>query len=359
MGNGRLERIDIAKGIGIILVVFAHTLVPQLRESNAGAGFLWIFIYNFHMPLFFFLSGRLFEKALPHYTNRAKFITRKLKLLMLPYLTFSVFAYAFINCTLKIDKLAGVLKGGGYSAAIIKDAVFQILTYSGHIDKHLWFVFSLFLVFIINILLPKIMKSKAILPILALLYLSKAYMRYFGILDYTADNLFFFSLARYLYSEKQFKLKYNILTAVIFIITNCIYSIFYINGMPDNGLLKDVLYLVRLASAVSGIAVICRISEYLQDKKISRPFKELGLYSYDIYLIHAPFLVSGSMGILLAYSPLPAPVCCAAALIAGIAVPYVVSRFIIRKIPVLSVLVLGKSFKKAKNTSEINLTKNI
>ena len=47
----RLDYIDIAKGIGIILVVFAHTLVPQIRENNTAAGFLWIFIYNFHMPL--------------------------------------------------------------------------------------------------------------------------------------------------------------------------------------------------------------------------------------------------------------------------------------------------------------------
>ena len=61
MNTKRLDWIDIAKGIGIILVVLGHTLVPQVRETGF-AGFLWIFIYNFHMPLFFFLSGYLFEK---------------------------------------------------------------------------------------------------------------------------------------------------------------------------------------------------------------------------------------------------------------------------------------------------------
>jgi len=63
MNTKRLDWIDIAKGIGIILVVLGHTLVPQVRETGF-AGFLWIFIYNFHMPLFFFLSGYLFEKGL-------------------------------------------------------------------------------------------------------------------------------------------------------------------------------------------------------------------------------------------------------------------------------------------------------
>ena len=46
MNTKRLDWIDIAKGIGIILVVLGHTLVPQVRETGF-AGFLWIFIYNF------------------------------------------------------------------------------------------------------------------------------------------------------------------------------------------------------------------------------------------------------------------------------------------------------------------------
>ena len=43
MNTKRLDWIDIAKGIGIILVVLGHTLVPQVRETGF-AGFLWIFI---------------------------------------------------------------------------------------------------------------------------------------------------------------------------------------------------------------------------------------------------------------------------------------------------------------------------
>ena len=104
--------IDIAKGIGIILVVFAHTIVPQIRENSFRAKFVWIFIYNFHMPLFFFLSGYLFEKGLPKYTDKGKFVLGKLKYLMIPYLTFSVFAYVFINFALHIGPFSSVLKNG-------------------------------------------------------------------------------------------------------------------------------------------------------------------------------------------------------------------------------------------------------
>lgn len=46
----RLDWIDFAKGIGIILVVWAHT-----------RGFFTNYIEQFHMPLFFFVSGYLYQ----------------------------------------------------------------------------------------------------------------------------------------------------------------------------------------------------------------------------------------------------------------------------------------------------------
>lgn len=47
----RIDWIDVAKGIGIILMVMGHTSMPDAINR-------WI--YSFHMPLFFLLSGLLF-----------------------------------------------------------------------------------------------------------------------------------------------------------------------------------------------------------------------------------------------------------------------------------------------------------
>lgn len=44
----RILHIDVAKGIGIILVVFAHMFTEGVANN---------IIFSFHMPLFFFLSG--------------------------------------------------------------------------------------------------------------------------------------------------------------------------------------------------------------------------------------------------------------------------------------------------------------
>ena len=46
----RNNAIDISKGIGIFLVIWAHTICPFRAQ-----------IYIFHMPLFFLVSGFLFN----------------------------------------------------------------------------------------------------------------------------------------------------------------------------------------------------------------------------------------------------------------------------------------------------------
>lgn len=52
MASERNESLDILKGIGILLVIIAHTF---------GMGHLWDIIYVFHMPLFFLVSGYFFK----------------------------------------------------------------------------------------------------------------------------------------------------------------------------------------------------------------------------------------------------------------------------------------------------------
>ena len=53
-----LDWIDYAKVIGIFLVVFGHVLQGQIACSSDNIlKLLWDYIYLFHMPLFFMISG--------------------------------------------------------------------------------------------------------------------------------------------------------------------------------------------------------------------------------------------------------------------------------------------------------------
>ena len=51
----RIGYIDIAKGLGILIIVLAHNDLAGYHPT------LHKFIYSFHIPLFFFLSGMFFR----------------------------------------------------------------------------------------------------------------------------------------------------------------------------------------------------------------------------------------------------------------------------------------------------------
>lgn len=71
MNNTRIKYLDIAKGIGIICVILGHM---SLKWVN-------IFVYTFHMPLFFFISGYLTKKQ-----PCVPFILKKFRTLVVPYI---------------------------------------------------------------------------------------------------------------------------------------------------------------------------------------------------------------------------------------------------------------------------------
>ena len=70
----RIEWIDIAKGIGMILVIAGHCF--QLDRCHP--------IYSFHMPLFFFLSGILISN--PNKIGIVAFIEKKSKQILFPWI---------------------------------------------------------------------------------------------------------------------------------------------------------------------------------------------------------------------------------------------------------------------------------
>lgn len=77
----RIEWVDVAKGIGIFLVVLGHTSA-QLRNL----------IYGFHMPLFFFLSGVVFNREKYSIND---FVKNRFNTLILPYIFFYVLTYVY------------------------------------------------------------------------------------------------------------------------------------------------------------------------------------------------------------------------------------------------------------------------
>src|SRR5689334_711901 len=78
--SGRFGWVDSAKGIGIILVLLGHTPIPVEYK---------LFIYAFHMPLFFFIGGLFLNME----KSSDVFFKDKIRSLLLPYIVFAVFSY--------------------------------------------------------------------------------------------------------------------------------------------------------------------------------------------------------------------------------------------------------------------------
>ena len=86
MGNERDISLDVAKGIGIILIVFGH-----IRNSNSNPILLNAisFVYYFHVTLFFFLSGYFTSPN----RNFYEYAQKKVKQLLIPYLSANIILY--------------------------------------------------------------------------------------------------------------------------------------------------------------------------------------------------------------------------------------------------------------------------
>ena len=77
----RIQWIDVAKGYGTLLVIFAHL----------GRGTIGLWMYSFHLPLFFFLSGYVFSTKY----NFKEFFVKKIRSIVIPYFCLGIPMYLF------------------------------------------------------------------------------------------------------------------------------------------------------------------------------------------------------------------------------------------------------------------------
>lgn len=87
----RIEWIDVARGIAIFLVCLGHRDIPA---------FLGKWIYSFHLPAFFWISGYITKYDSD--ISFGNFLKKKVKGLLVPYASLSLvyifleFVYAFL-----------------------------------------------------------------------------------------------------------------------------------------------------------------------------------------------------------------------------------------------------------------------
>lgn len=142
LSKNRIHYLDVAKAIGIILVIVGHIEKNHLSESVSG------FIFSFHMPLFFIVSGMIIRLKKEAEEPLFVLLKKKACALLVPYFWFSLI-YIIID-------IVRLIMGYDEPTVIISAL---INTFTLYADSTLWFLPALFIADITFIILNNRLKS--------------------------------------------------------------------------------------------------------------------------------------------------------------------------------------------------------
>ena len=141
--QNRIKYLDVAKFIGIFCVFLGH--------FGDAAGNAYQFVFNFHVPLFFFLSGC--AENLSSETSWHKHILKNVKNILMPCYLFAILSVV-LNCIVNNTYI-------GISRSLID--ILKGCIRNQFLAGSLWFLTCLFVIRIVFFFLRKLLKSKILL----------------------------------------------------------------------------------------------------------------------------------------------------------------------------------------------------
>lgn len=272
--NQRITYIDVLKGIGIICIVIGH-IIPY--ES-----FFHIWIYSFHVPIFFILSGILLNNKQEEIINKdlKKNIIKRFKSLIYPYITFSVIV--IMKSFLKYIMMGNV-------AEFIEN-ILKTITLYGY--GTLWFLPVLFFS---EILFIKFIKQKQIMKIITFLVICVEIILFY-IFDFENYILFFinriciaflFIGVGYFITKIEVIINKKILLVMSYLMMIIIIPFVMINGNCDLHLNKFNNIVLYFLNAILNSLSLIYIFKYTINK--SRILEFCGKNSLIIMTTHSIF----------------------------------------------------------------------
>lgn len=282
--DNRIEWIDTAKGIGLLLVIFGHLHVPYVAS--------WI--YFFHMPLFFFLSGVVYSGG--KYTFY-QYIIKRIKSLIIPYFTFACIIWLFyvvVNCFVGAENSLY-----GSNIDMLKGLIVQEHFWT------IWFLTALFLVEIIYYLLDRLLgNSMLIISMASFLICVFGLVRYrlgLGALPWNLDIAFvaqFFFHGGRLFRKSRLmilmteckNMKKSIALIAMFLFINLVSGCLGIKIAHESLDMSVGLYgneLLTFIAAFSGIFFVIVLSSLLPLKSL----RYLGRNTMVIFALHSRVVI--------------------------------------------------------------------
>jgi fucose 4-O-acetylase-like acetyltransferase len=320
---------NILRGIAIFLVILGHAifkdiiLIKDIKNVKYYVN-LYDFIYTFHMPLFFFISG-FFAKKMFEIENKQiyfSYIKRKTSRLIIPY-----FAFSLIGLITKL-----LMYRYANDPINIKTVFINILFFPWENPiKLLWFIYTLYVIFLILPLFNNVNNKMKIIILVVFWCLPVKYGEIFNLNGVIRYSLFFIlgyefykNYQNYIIKKKNI-FKLIILTLLLIIIN--------INPIQS----RNFVNIFTLISSLLAIKVLCDYVHTINiNSNLSRLFNLFGDYCIDIYLLHW-FL---QIPIRIIYEKLNFNyniMFISALIIAFLSIP--ISKYILKKIPIFNYII--------------------
>lgn len=155
--NRNYNAFDCIKVFTILLVILGH--ITRIYSPNSSfpheehriTSLMTYAIYSFHMPLYIFVSGCIYGIGCKKgkYENASNLITKKFKRLIIPYLSFGILV--LIPCLIFTQLTTKNYINYLFSELLVGNDV-----------RHLWFLLSLFEMFVIAYMLKPILMRKSL-----------------------------------------------------------------------------------------------------------------------------------------------------------------------------------------------------
>lgn len=269
----RLDWVDNLKGIGMILVILGHVSINKYLND---------IIYSFHMPLFFIISGFLFN-----FSNKDNYVLKKVKSLIVPYFKFCFiwFMYWFI--------FERFIRGGNIS---ITQQFFNIFIAKGGAENYyynavMWFLPCLLITEITFYYLKRVINNEKIIYLVVIVfsllgYLNSKYnsLRFPWLIDVMLTSIGFYAVGYYIlpkYNNLKMESSKSIINVVIFIFMLSVPN--YIGRFDLNANIIPNYYMLYIFGTL-GTILIVNISKNINLKII----KYIGMNSLFIMCMHEP-----------------------------------------------------------------------
>lgn len=131
---------QIMKGFAIVFVVIHHVIVAIVGLERKTEN-LVAFLNGFHVAIFFALSGFFTAKSLLSKGNKLDCLSRRLKRLIFPYLSWQILFWLLITLISIIPQFKTIIESSGIEKKDILQMVVALLFFENSYTDTFWFLY--------------------------------------------------------------------------------------------------------------------------------------------------------------------------------------------------------------------------